>query len=265
MANDPLTQNINALTAYANGLTGESDTNLSDAVASLGAGYGGGGGGYSASDILCGAAPSGDVSFETDANIPAYAISGRTAITSLTIKFTGSYSIAGYAIYKNNIPKIHLIGRSGLSMPSYMLNSNVDSNNKIVVVCSGTWVDTDTSSFRGNPGLKTVDYSYAGGGAYGIRNNCFFQSPLLDTLIIRDNYMPLNSASQMFSGAFENGGSGGTLYVPNDLISTYQSANNWSTILGYANNQIKSIESTHTDPTAPIDLTLYYADGTPIS
>ena len=54
------------------------------------------------------------------------------------------------------------------------------------------------------------------------------------------------------------------LYVPNDLISSYQSASNWSTILGYANNQIKSIESTHTDPNAPIDLTLYYIDGTPI-
>jgi hypothetical protein len=32
-----------------------------------------------------------------------------------------------------------------------------------------------------------------------------------------------------------------------------------------ANNQIKSIESTHADPNAPIDLTLYYADGTPIT
>lgn len=32
----------------------------------------------------------------------------------------------------------------------------------------------------------------------------------------------------------------------------------------YTNNQIKSIESTHTDPNAPIDFTLYYADGTPI-
>ena len=38
----PLTDAINALTAYANGITGKSDTNLPDAVRSLADGYGGG-------------------------------------------------------------------------------------------------------------------------------------------------------------------------------------------------------------------------------
>lgn len=40
----PLTDAINALTQYANETTGQSDTNLSDAVGTLVAGYGGGGG-----------------------------------------------------------------------------------------------------------------------------------------------------------------------------------------------------------------------------
>lgn len=40
----PLTDAINALTAYANETTGASDTTLSDAIESLMAGYGGGGG-----------------------------------------------------------------------------------------------------------------------------------------------------------------------------------------------------------------------------
>ena len=40
----PLTDAINALTTYANSVTGESDTNLSDAVHSLADGYGQGGG-----------------------------------------------------------------------------------------------------------------------------------------------------------------------------------------------------------------------------
>ena len=38
----PLTDSINALTAYANEVTGGSDTNLSDAVHTLASGYGGG-------------------------------------------------------------------------------------------------------------------------------------------------------------------------------------------------------------------------------
>ena len=41
---EDLTEGIVALTTYANGVTGESDTTLSDAVASLADGYGGGGG-----------------------------------------------------------------------------------------------------------------------------------------------------------------------------------------------------------------------------
>lgn len=43
MVEKVLTSKIEALTAYANGVTGESDTTLSDAVASLADGYGGGG------------------------------------------------------------------------------------------------------------------------------------------------------------------------------------------------------------------------------
>ena len=39
----PLTDSINALTTYANEVTGGSDTNLSDAVHTLASGYGGGG------------------------------------------------------------------------------------------------------------------------------------------------------------------------------------------------------------------------------
>lgn len=43
----PLTDAINALTTYANSVTGESDTTLTDAVYTLAEGYGQGGGGGS--------------------------------------------------------------------------------------------------------------------------------------------------------------------------------------------------------------------------
>lgn len=42
----PLTDAINALTTYANSVTGASDTTLSEAVATLANGYGGGGGSF---------------------------------------------------------------------------------------------------------------------------------------------------------------------------------------------------------------------------
>lgn len=94
----------------------------------------------------------------------------------------------------------------------------------------------------------------------------FANCPNFHILVLRGNTVSTLGGTNRFDGSpFASGGTGGTLYVPNSLISSYQSASNWSTILGYSTNSIKSIESTHTDPNAPIDLTLYYADGTPIS
>lgn len=116
-------------------------------------------------------------------------------------------------------------------------------------------------SFRDCANLEKVDIlleNYIG-------HEAFKRDVKLNTLVIRKNGVgALNTTNAFDNTPFANGGTGGTLYVPSAQISSYQSASNWSTILGYANNQIKSIESTHTDPNAPIDLTLYYADGTTI-
>lgn len=119
----------------------------------------------------------------------------------------------------------------------------------------------DAYAFR-RSGIQALDLlvycNIAGGQAFNSASN-------FNTLILRGSTVSPCGAVNNFEGTpFASGGTGGTLYVPNDLIASYQAATNWSTILGYTNNQIKSIESTHTDPNAPIDLTLYYADGTPI-
>lgn len=117
-------------------------------------------------------------------------------------------------------------------------------------------------NLENNLSLRAID-----AGSLNIATGSFkFRYNPLNTLVIRQNTVAQLAIVNHFNNTpFASGGDGGTLYVPQALISSYQSASNWSTLLGYANNQIKSIESTHTDPTAPIDLTLYYVDGTPIS
>ncbi len=121
----------------------------------------------------------------------------------------------------------------------------------------------NTQAFNGCTALTSFDN---GNSSNNIAASAFNNCSHLSIVCIRGSAVKTLSNINAFSGTpFASGGTGGTLYVPNDLIASYQSASNWSTILGYANNQIKSIESTHTDPTAPIDLTLYYADGTPIT
>lgn len=77
----------------------------------------------------------------------------------------------------------------------------------------------------------------------------------LNRLIIRGTQVAkLNNINNFTGTPFESGKAGGILYVPSALISSYQAASNWSTILGYATNSIQAIEGSQYEN--------YYADGT---
>lgn len=92
----------------------------------------------------------------------------------------------------------------------------------------------------------------------GVRSNLFNGASNMNVLILRKTSLVALQGINAFNNTpFASGKAGGTLYVPSALISSYQSATNWSTILGYENNQI-----------LPIEGSIYetqYADGTPIT
>ena len=91
-----------------------------------------------------------------------------------------------------------------------------------------------------------------------ITQNGFANMPAFNKLIIRSASVPtLQNINAFNNTCFKSGGTGGTLYVPNSLISSYQSASNWSTILGYSTNSIVAIEG------SPYEN--YHDDGTPIT
>lgn len=142
-------------------------------------------------------------------------------------------------------------------------------NNKYTTAVFPSLEKTNSSGyyFSGANSLTKVDIGPTfSTETAGLRNSVFNGASAMNVLILRNTTLvPLASIGAFANTPFASGKAGGTLYVPSALVSSYQSASNWSTILGYTDNQIKSIESTHTDQTAPIDLTLYYADGTPIA
>lgn len=120
------------------------------------------------------------------------------------------------------------------------------------------------------PSISTVgQYSMADSPEYEIidlgpnmpnivTNYFFSEDLLLDTLIIRkSSVVSINNVNEFNLTKFDSGGTGGTLYVPSALISSYQSASNWSTVLAYANNSIEAIEGSYYET--------HYADGTLIS
>jgi len=180
---------------------------------------GGGGGGWNTVDILRGTAPTGRV--ET----------------------TESFTTTTYSFYNRPITE--------LFAPNVKLSASACAGCTQLTVAvigdvSGTGVISGCTSLTAFDSLR----GSVGGGQFSNDSN-------LTVLILRKSTVAaLNNINGFANTPFASGKAGGTLYVPQALIESYQNATNWSTILAYPNNQI-----------LPIEGSIYetqYADGTPI-
>lgn len=218
-----------------------------------------GGGGLTNDQFVDHAYPQGAFATSYSGTLKSETFKERTGITSFV--GNGITTISGSAFYGctalETVSLPNVVSASG----TYMFQG---CNSLKGIVLPSITGDIMGHAFIGCSALKYIDL----GPSFGRLNasDALQSCSSLDMLVIRRTTVsPLNNINNFNNTPFASGGSGGTLYVPASLLSSYEAASGWSTILGYTNNQIKSIESTHTDPTAPIDLTLYYADGTPIS
>lgn len=222
-----------------------------------------GGGGYTADDWTDRNMPVGEVKLFTaaiDNNYTQfnYLLYGRMGITTVDLgesTWLSDSLLQGSSVEGIIAPKVIKIGASGAHSCTNLVYAIFP---KLKMMYS--------TVFKGCTNLLAADIGGEAGTGEGFaRGDAFNGDTKLNIVVLRANSVyPLSLISNFTGTPFASGKAGGTLYVPASLISSYESATNWSTILGYPNNQIKSIESTHTDPNAPIDLTLYYADGTPI-
>lgn len=226
------------------------------------------GGGYTADDWFDLSKPVGVAASDLSSISGAYLLYGRSGITELNlpnctrmINETMFQSMSG--LTKINAPLLKDIPHNEFK---------TCTNLEYIVFPKGRYVGN--SSFASCSKLKAADFGGApetsSVGLVGFGGTSSFSQTALNILVLRNarangtSPWALSNINVFNNTPFSSGGTGGTLYVPASLIPAYESATNWSTILGYPNNQIKSIESTHTDPNAPVDLTLYYVDGTPI-
>lgn len=134
----PLTDSINALTTYANEITGQSDTNLSDAVYTLANGYGQGGGqseGYTGIEVKTNS--NGyitDYIFHGFSEIPKYALTyvsyGRpTSARAPVISFADkpiscgekAFSSAIVSIEWSGLSELEKVGKDGALNPNYSI------------------------------------------------------------------------------------------------------------------------------------------------
>lgn len=248
------------------------------------------GGGYTNDDFADLSKPIGEVT-TTRASLPPYFFYQRTGITKFTGDSVTSLTSASYAychtfygctaLQEIVLPKVTALQDKNSVFRGCTSLRKVDLSG--VQTLNGTSVFQDCSllegivfpsahSAAGNAGTTLGSNMFNGctslayfdsAMVYNIQASTFTNCASLAVVVIR--YSPNTSAGNVsalanvsaFNGTpFASGGSGGTLYVPSAKITAYEAATNWSTILGYANNQIKAIEGSYYET--------HYADGTEI-
>lgn len=289
----PLTDAIEALTTYANTVTGASDTTLSEAVATLASGYGGG---FTINDILTKNISQTNVVWDGTGTLQYICLSGNDIES---IELTNLKAISSCPNLLRNTTSLKSLSAPNLTSMTAspdLLNgcTNLETVNmpkvssisgcdrfaqgctKLTTVHLENCTDMGTNTFYNCTSLASVTFPkstvFSGNNFYNcsslqiadilasarINAGTFQNCTVLNKLIIRKtgSVAQLNNINAFASTPFASNGTGGTLYVPQALISSYQTASNWSTILGYPNNSIQAIEGSYYET--------HYADGTPI-
>ena len=202
--------------------------------------------------------PNGSITISSSVtSIGERAFARRTGITSVTIEgdpYFGNYAFSGCTgITTFNAPNLQYFKASYYNVASYTF-SGCSGLTTLVFPSLKSGSDTSQYIFQNCTGLVTVDFKSLGKTG----SNAFTGCSALRTLIIRrtDNIATnLGTSVNGFGGIYSNPNDS-TIYVPQSLLSAYQSASNWVTLYNLNNNIFKKIEGSIYET--------QYADGTPI-
>lgn len=194
---DDTKSRLDALLTYANGVTGESDTNIGDAIARLASKYDTG---YSIDDIADGSEPSGDIEITTT-SIVQHAFNSHPNITGVSLPnavIVGQQAFNGVNnISRFDAPKVETFGSS--AFPSLKVASiNLPS---AVTIGSGCFTNCSTSNeILIGRNIATIE-------ANAFRNFASFNS--VTSMTVRILGTPNSIASNIFNSPKQ-----GDIYVP---------------------------------------------------
>lgn len=225
----PLTDAINALTTYANEVTGKSDETLSDAVESLADGYGGGGSG--GSDQWAGMVDK-TISEAIDRQgvcntIGDYAFYLCSKLT--TASFPNATYIGGSAFYSCrslttfNAPNVSSIIKDAFCHCEKLKTASFPNVSIIRNNAFSCCYNLDTIILGNSNAPKTDMYS----GAF----NCCYN--LLSLYLLAPSLCWIQNINAFLSTPISDrttstGGVYGSIFVPESLYSTYIASTNWS-------------------------------------
>lgn len=231
----------------------------------------GGGGGITIDDIIE-RNITGDVVYDGTNLIPPYCFNS-TKITSFTATragfngasiFTGCSLLTsismpnnastndGYSWQMANCPNL-----TNVDLPKIMHlgESSFQNDTSLSVIALPSILRTPHRCFQNCTSLVSVDL----GNPDRTNSNTFNGCTSLTNLIIRrtSSVCALSNVNAFTNTPFASGGTGGTVYVPQALISSYQTASNWSTLYNAGTCNFVAIEGSYYET--------HYADGTVIS
>lgn len=135
------------------------------------------------------------------------------------------------------------------------IGANAFQNAKLTQICFPSLTTlSGASAFQGVTTATVADL----GDVTSLPATTFSGATNLSTIILRktDAITTLANVSAFTNTPFKSGGTGGTIYVPQALISSYQAATNWATVDGYGTITWMPIEGSIYENT--------YADGTAV-
>lgn len=99
--------------------------------------------------------------------------------------------------------------------------------------------EISTNAFSSCSALESVQLSKA----TAIKSSAFYGCSALKSLVLRSPTVCTLSTSNVFNySSFSSSGKGGTVYVPQALITEYQNATNWSTLYASGKCNFVAIE-----------------------
>ena len=126
--------------------------------------------------------------------------------------------------------------------------------NKMTYAIFDKLLKTTTDMISYSALLTTAEF----GAVTEIAHYTFENDPKFDTLILRTPTLVRLASQRVFDNTcFKNGGTGGTIYVPQALLSSYPTATNWSVVHGWGTITWTAIEGSYYET--------HHADGTEVT
>lgn len=210
---------------------------------------------YSANDFALTNKPTGIIYYEGTTLPVANLFSNHTEITAIIAPNITDLVASGFG--SNCSASTIILDKLGF-MRSYSLYNQKNITTYVLPRLSSI---NASYCFASCTNLTTLDLGGKDNSTSAQINNTttFNGDTKLSKIILRNTNLvwDLKDAAILNPTCFGSGKTGGTLYVPENLIFQYEAHTNWAIILGYPNNSILPIEGSQYED--------YYADGRLIS